>query len=243
MEQQQVEQAFRGWHYASHGDYHRNLDPNWSYAPTYLAKVAAVDRFIRSLPHGKRYLDVACGEGVLVEYYSKDGYDIKGVDLNYESEYVTRGNVTALEFNAESFDVAFFLDALEHIPFTDQNQALSELFRVLKPGGRLFLSVPNMAHLNSRFGMFFRGQLDRTDSELNHVGERPLAENVALIREAGFKIQRIFGITLTVPYVYRRVICAKPARYKWLHDAFEPVARAFPGIAMLSNFICEKPIP
>ncbi len=41
---------FRGWEYARKGDYHRNLDPNWSYTPTYLRKMQHIRRFLSGLP-------------------------------------------------------------------------------------------------------------------------------------------------------------------------------------------------
>jgi len=34
--------VYRSWEYARHGDYHRNLDPNWSYTPTYLRKMTFI---------------------------------------------------------------------------------------------------------------------------------------------------------------------------------------------------------
>ena len=64
---------FRGWEYAKHGDYHRNLDPDWSYTPTYLKKMYHVRQFLDSLPKGARILDAGCGEGVLVEEYLAKG--------------------------------------------------------------------------------------------------------------------------------------------------------------------------
>lgn len=60
---------FRGWEYARIGDYHRNLDPNWCYTPTYLHKMAFIRKFISSLPHNVKILDAGCGEEVLVEEF------------------------------------------------------------------------------------------------------------------------------------------------------------------------------
>ena len=108
--------------------------------------------------------------------------------------------------------------------------------RVLKSDGQLLITVPNLAHLNSRTRLLVRGRLDRTDIETNHVAERPLWENERLIRKAGFEISDKTGITLTIPFVYRRVICRNPARFRWLHDLFEPVARRLPSLATLTVF-------
>ena len=230
----------RGWEYSRVGDYHRNLDPNWSYTPTYLRKMAVVKAFLRSLPKESLMLDAGCGEGVLVEDLRSEGYSISGIDLNYESESVTTGSVLEMPFQNATLDVILLLDVFEHLAFQDQPTALSEIARVLKPGGHLVASIPNLAHWNSRHSLFWKGRLDRTDQETNHVGERPMAENLFLLQNAKFKINRIVGITLTVPWLYRNVICRRPARWRWLHDFLEPVADGAPGLAMLNIFFCQN---
>src|SRR6266498_5010735 len=215
-------------------------DPNWSYTPTYLQKMAFVEQFIESQPHNAKILEVACGEEVLVEEFGKKGWHIEGLDLNYESGCVRRGDVRNLPYPDACFDAVLFLDALEHLAFVDQPKALSEIHRVLKPQGHLVLSVPNLAHLNSRIGFLLRGKLDRTDAETDHVGERPLVEYQRLLKQCDFTAQKSTGISFTVPFVYRRIICRRPATFKWLHDALEPLARAFPSLAMLAIFVCHK---
>ncbi|NJN67368.1 MAG: class I SAM-dependent methyltransferase [Chloroflexaceae bacterium] len=234
------ETRYRGWAYARGGDYHRNLNPNWSYAPTYLQKMAFVRKFIISLPRETRILDVGCGEGVLVEEFRHRGWNIQGIDLNYESDYVLRGSACRIPFQDQSVGLVLFLDVLEHLAFEEQPKALEEFYRVLSPKGYLVLSIPNLSHLNSRYLLTRRGRLDRTDSEINHVGERPYWENVQLLTKSRFTIVRQTGITFTLPFIYRRVICKQPAKYRWLHDLLEPLARALPSFAMLNIFVCQK---
>jgi SAM-dependent methyltransferase len=229
---------YRSWEYAEKGDYHRDLDPNWSYTPTYLRKMAFIRRLIQQLPAGARVLDAGCGEGVLVEEFRNQGRLIEGLDLNYESECVQQGSVLALPYAANSFDRVLLLDVFEHLSFIDQPLALTEVHRVLRGDGQLIASIPNLAHCNSRFRMFFKGGLDRTDIETNHPGERPYEENKHLLQQAGFNILNIKGITLTLPLVYRRLICRQPAAFRWLHDLLEPLA--VPSLAMLNIFVCWK---
>jgi SAM-dependent methyltransferase len=224
---------FRGWLYAEQGDYHLNLDPDWSFTPTYLRKMRAVRAFIDGLPRQARILDAGCGEGVLVAEYRGQGREIEGLDLNYESESVRRGDVRCLPWKPGSFDAVLLLDVLEHLQFDQQSVALAEIARVLKPGGSLVVSVPNLANLNSRCRLLLRGRLDRADSELEHPGERPMAEYLELLTAAGFRPDRLIGVTLTVPLVYRRLVCRWPRRLRWLHDLTEPLAARLPGLALL----------
>jgi len=231
--------GYRGWEYARIGDYHRNLDLSQAWTHTYLRKMAFVRNFIEKFPKGAvQILDAGCGEGMLVEDFSKLGWQIKGIDLNYESEYVKRGSVLSLPYPPNSFDLILFLDVFEHLAYADQPLALKEIYRVLKKGGQLVASIPNQAHLNSRFLMLFKGLLDRTDSEINHIGERPFAENRRMIENAGFIICQIKGLTLTVPVIYRRIFCRRPTWFRWLHDLFEPFA--VPSLSLINVFICQK---
>lgn len=186
--------------YAARGDYHRTPDPSWDYYPTYLAKLDAVRRYLDALPSATRVLDAGCGEGILVEEYA-GRLDITGVDANYSSARVTLGSVTALPLPDASFDRALCLDVLEHLTYEDQPRALAELFRVVRPGGELFVSVPNLAHLQSRIQFLLRGRLIRTASEIKHPGDRPVFEYLQLARRAGFTLVARRGIFPTLPVV------------------------------------------
>jgi len=190
----------RSGEYAARGDYHRTLDPNWEFYPTYIAKLTALRRYLDALPQGTRVIDAGCGEGVLVEEYA-GRLAIRGVDANYASEHVTHGSVTALPCPDASFDRALCLDVLEHLSYEDQPRALAELHRVLAPGGELFVSVPNLAHLQSRIQFLLRGRLIRTASELKHPGDRPVFEYLRLAQRAGFTLVRRRGIFPTIPVV------------------------------------------
>jgi SAM-dependent methyltransferase len=53
---------------------------------------------------------------------------------------VERGDICAMPFADGSFDFVFSTDILEHVE--DDNRALSEIHRVLKPGGRCLITVP-----------------------------------------------------------------------------------------------------
>ena len=186
--------------YAARGDYHRTLAPSWDYYPTYLAKMEAVRKYLDALPAGARVLDAGCGEGVIVDEYASR-IDITGVDANYSSDRVTQASLTALPFPGASFDRALCLDVLEHLAYEEQPRALSELYRVLRTGGELLVSVPNLAHLQSRVQFLLRGRLIRTASEYKHPGDRPAREYIELGKRAGFTMSARHGIFPTVPVI------------------------------------------
>ena len=207
--------TLRGGEYAARGDYHRAPDPSWDYYPTYLAKLDAVRRFLDALPPATRVLDAGCGEGVLVDEYA-GRLDIVGIDANYSSSRVSQASLTALPYPAASFDRALCLDVLEHLSYEDQPRALAELSRVLTSGGMLFVSVPNLAHLQSRVQFLLRGRLIRTASELKHPGDRPAGEYIRLAERAGFTLVERRGIFPTVP-VLTHLIRKHPQALARLH--------------------------
>jgi SAM-dependent methyltransferase len=208
-------QMVRRGEYAARGDYHRSPDPTWDYYPTYLAKLEIVRRYLEALPAGLRVLDAGCGEGILVEEYA-GRLDICGVDANYSSAHVTNGSVTRLPFADALFDRALCLDVLEHLSFEEQPRAYAELHRVLRGGGELLVSVPNLAHLQSRVQFLLRGRLIRTASEYKHPGDRPVAEYIQLAQHAGFTLVDRRGIFPTLPIV-THFVRRHPRRLAPLH--------------------------
>lgn len=229
--------AMRRGEYAARGDYHRTLDPGWDYYPTYLAKLAAVRRFLDALPAGTRVIDAGCGEGVLVDDYA-DRLDIVGVDANYSSERVKHGTVTALPFPDGSFDRALCLDVLEHLSYEDQPRALAELARVLKRDGILFVSVPNLAHLQCRIHFLLRGRLIRTASETKHPGDRPAEDYIRLGEQAGFVLTNRRGIFPTIPIV-THAIRKHPQALAPLHRALTALLPV-PGWCFLNLLTFRK---
>lgn len=92
---------------------------------------------------GSSVLDLGCGGGVLSLLKRKE-VRLTGVDISeqcainarrngYDATFVSR--LTALPFASESFDYVVSLDVLGHIAFEEKDAVLSEIKRVLRPGG------------------------------------------------------------------------------------------------------------
>jgi SAM-dependent methyltransferase len=225
--------------YAARGEYHRHLDDTWDYRPTYLAKLAAVRQHLDRLPPDARVLDAGCGEGVIVQEYA-GRLRIEGVDANYRSNLVREGSVTALPFADGTFDEVLCLDVLEHLTFSEQSAALGELFRVLRPGGGALLSVPNLAHLQSRVHFLLRGRLIRTANLAKHPGDRPADEYLQLARASGFDLVARRGIFPTVP-VLAGLVRRHPVTLQWLHTGLSR-ALPVPGWCFLNLFWLRKAV-
>ncbi len=96
-----------------------------------------------------RYLDVGCGTGNYTHYIEQAGYDITGIDPSDTMLVVARqkypecafitGYAEDLPFEDSSLDGAIAIFTFHH--WSDKQQGLNELHRVLRPGGTaVFLS-------------------------------------------------------------------------------------------------------
>ncbi len=224
--------------YAARGDYHRAPDPDWDYYPTYLAKLRAVRRWLDGAGPAERILDAGCGEGVIVDEFA-GRLAIEGIDANYSSPRVRSGSLTALPYADATFDRALCLDVLEHLTFEEQPRALAELFRVLRPGGQLLVSIPNLAHLQSRVHFALQGRLIRTASEYKHPGDRPAGDYIALAHREGFTLVARRGIFPTVP-VLTRLIRRHPRALQPLHRLLTRLIPV-PGWCFLNLLTFRKP--
>ncbi len=118
----------------------------------------AVESFAASLPSRARVLDAGCGEAayrvrfdgcvyVGVDHALGDpSWDYSGIDA--------RVNLAALPFKDASFEASLNIVALEHTP--DPARVLCEIARVLKPGGRLLLVVPQQWEVHQAPHDYFR---------------------------------------------------------------------------------------
>jgi len=144
-----------------------------------------------------RVLDVGCGAGETLRRLEGMG-DPVGVDISEEAvRYcrrrgcgkVSRVDGIELPFQKGEFDLVLSLDVLEHI--ADEKRALAEYRRVIKPGGRLILTVPAYRWLWSGH--------DNDNQHLRRYGRRQLEERLVT---AGLKVERVtFYCTRLFPLI------------------------------------------
>ena len=111
---------------------------------------------------GHRALDIGCGNGKYLNKLCSLGWDAEGVEFNESAVDVCRssgltvfhGDLHSAAFPDASFDMVSARHVIEHIP--DPNAFISEIARILRPGGCLYLRTPNSKALGRKpFGKYW----------------------------------------------------------------------------------------
>ncbi len=142
----------------------------------------------RGLPAGGRVLDLGCGRGVLLKAFLDRGFEGHGVEFSasalqgIDSRALVRieQNLRKCNFPANHFDQIMIWHVLEHLP--DPREVLLECHRILKPGGRVVIAVPNFSSLQARWAgpAWFHLDLPR------HLFHFPVMALQRLLADCGF---------------------------------------------------------
>ena len=110
---------------------------------------------------GLKILDVGAGEGALTQKLHNMGHQMKACDYSPEAfkfkpVKCDRVDITQpFHYDDYTFDRLIAVDLTEHI--LDHENFFKEINRILKPGGKLYISTPNILSMKSRFRFLFRG--------------------------------------------------------------------------------------
>ncbi|MBL8833938.1 MAG: class I SAM-dependent methyltransferase [Rhodospirillales bacterium] len=145
--------------------------------------------FVNSLPPG-RILDVGCGLGFflsgVVADWEKHGQEVSKPCTDYAAQFCNtfRGTLEEARYPDDHFDVVVSMSVVEHIP--DPMPTMREMWRVLKPGGKLVLRTPNFdSGVARRFGERYR--LLQTPGHVTLFSDTSLR---AALHDIGFTVDR-----------------------------------------------------
>lgn len=148
------------------------------------------------LPEGAAVLDIGAGHGAFSKRLFDQGYNVSACDLFPELFHFSeipceKVDITEpFPYPDHSFDGVVGIEVLEHI--LDHENFFRECDRILKPGGKLYLSTPNILSLKSRVRFLFRGfyysfgplEMDNHDG-LQHICSRSLNQYNYIARKYG----------------------------------------------------------
>ncbi len=235
-----------------------------------------IPNILRDLPRGLRVLDVGCGSGVHgAELKRLLGHRVVGVDLSDSSiakartrlaeayvADVTQPNLYPFR-GGQKFDVIVFSDILEHL--YDPLDTLTGHCALLAPGGRIVISLPNIAIWNvrlsllaGRFNYTDTGTLDRT--HVRFFTRRTLS---GLLSSANLQVSKrritpgiLRPFVPLVKKIYGRsahqassgdsasIMDSGPYRayQQWFYPLERAICRAWPGLLAFQFVVLVEPV-
>ena len=151
----------------------------------------------------REVLDVGCASGYLAEALGRNGCLVSGVEYDPVDAEKARPFLVDLavadlnqvdlaeQFPGKAFDTIVFGDVLEHL--LDPATVLTSSLRLLRPGGSIVISIPNVAHGSVRLALL-QGRWNYTDTGLldkTHIRFFTLKTLLAMLEKAGLAVTEL----------------------------------------------------
>lgn len=154
-----------------------------------------------------RVLDLPCGTGALTHRLLAEGREVVSADID-PGEFVVPGRSCVkadlnarLPFDDESFDAVACVEGVEHIE--NPHLLAREANRILRPGGRLYITTPNVLSIRSRLSYLLRGYPDQfhymvevdpatgEERPIAHINPIGFLELRYTLSRCGFRVDRV----------------------------------------------------
>jgi SAM-dependent methyltransferase len=208
-----------------------------------------------------KVLENGCGVGMYVEHLAPFAGEITGLEYDFPRAQeahqltgpLTNANIVCaagegLPFPSESFDLILSHEVLEHV--VDDQAAVQEMARLLRPGGRMVIFVPNRGYPFETHGIYWRGAYRFGNIPLVNYLPRRLRDRLAphVRIYTARDLERLF-VGLPVRFVertvifgaYDNIIARRPAIGKLLRAVLQTMERTPLHNLGLSHFwVVEK---
>jgi SAM-dependent methyltransferase len=190
----------------------------------------ALRKVLAAEPNGLDILDAGCGLGGFSQRM-RAANRITAVDINpqFLAAVEERFGYATRRFDLDqpwplapaSFDLVLFGDVLEHLFATAE--VLAQARRVLRPGGRIAVAVPNVGHWRRRLRLLFSGELAKDFSD--HIRFFSPASLARVARLAGLQASAL------CPYAWNQATLPRlPVALAWgfvaLLEPLDPLDQA-----------------
>jgi len=165
-------------------------------------------RMVGSSEKKMKILDAACGRGQICQVLYFYGHDVTGADVM--SYFGADKNIKFIQcdlnetfpFETNTFDIVINSTALHYLNSTEH--FFSEAKRILKTGGRIIFSIPNISNLSGRYYFFKTGRISEYSSAILARKNFLYPDYVfELLTSKGFGIRSIKGVAPLINYKIR----------------------------------------
>ena len=185
---------------------------------------------------GEKVLEVDCGPGVMATLMRDRGADVTGTDLSAVAVERARAKgfpVTQVDLDTEtlpfedaSFDTVVSNSAIEHRFYFDRS--LDECVRVLRPGGKFILCLPNIAHWRCRLWILLGRfpYVRNSPTDMTHLRFFTVPDAKELCQERGITVEAVDGSAS----LWVRGFYPWPFRKPVIRDVYTWLARRWPAM-------------
>lgn len=196
---------------------------------------------------GSKVMDVGCATGFFAKELTKKKCEVWGVDGNeeaikkakkYTKKAITRNFevIKSLPFPKRYFNYIVLMDVIEHLCFPEK--ILDVVKPHLKKGGKLIISVPNIAHASMRWSLLM-GRYDYTydtdgmlDNTHYHFYTKKGFEETLI--KNGFKILKMLPTNgMTKVPLLRKFTDRLPAKWQYLIVCMAPTLFSYQFMAIV----------
>ena len=214
------------------------------------------DLYKEFLPAGSTVVDVGCGDGrTSGPWLTENGYDYVGVDISAPAvrdasalglKALVIDDATSLPFQSNSIDACVCIEVLEHL-FAPQ-LAVKEIVRLLRPGGILIVTTPNVGYWKRRLELALLARWNPLGDDLAikepwrdpHIRFFSLIALERMLCSTGLEITKIGGhegsLLRDTPWIGRRLW---RGRFSPLYGRAESALPSLLGHRL--HAVCRKP--
>jgi len=172
---------------------------------------------IKEIKKDSKILELGCGQSKGLRYLVENNYiypsNAYGIDQSEEAvnfsknklpkSNFSQGDIYNLKFEPNKFDYIFLMEVIEHLE--NPSQALEEVSRILKPGGKLVLSFPNYINFPWLIVRILSEKLNKPNWIVLQPVDKIYGVNtiVNLCKKKGLKYEKCIGSNYFPPLLWK----------------------------------------
>ena len=197
---------------AWYNEHYKTIQTGWPPWYRYL-----LPDLVRILTPQTRLVELGCGQGMLLRHLDEAGLlpqeNIYGIDqsstaVDFVRErlpkaHISTGDIYRLEYPKNHFQVCLLMETIEHLE--DPAPALQQIFSVIAPGGRLYVSFPNFLSLPWLPVRILSEKLNKPSWVVLQPIDKiyTVFDVIRIVKAAGFQFERGIGSGYGPPILYK----------------------------------------